>query len=391
MRAAVTISLKDLRERVRDRSALLFGIVVPLGLAFVFSSVFGGAFGVDLDLDYAVVDLDGGPVAAAFVDEVLPAVVAEGLGEVTTSDDVEYVRERVREGELTAAFVLPEGFSEAVTSGRGATIEVLGNVDASIGTQIAAAIASGFATEVAAVQLAVGATLGPDAADPEAIDRIATAVSEQAAPVAVGEVETRRRELDPVTYLSAGMAVFFLFFTVQFGVTSLLEERRVGTLQRLLAAPVGRWSVIGGKLLTSFVLGVVSMAVLVIASDVLIGAVWGDPLGVALLVVCGVVAATAIMALIASVARTSEQANVWQSIIAVVLGSLGGVFFPIASGGWLGRLTLLTPHQWFMRGLSAMAGGGGPVDALPAAGALLVFAAVGFGLAAVRMRGEGLR
>ena len=36
------------------------------------------------------------------------------------------------------------------------------------------------------------------------------------------------------------MAVFFLFFTVQFGVTSLLEERNDGTLARLLAAPISR-------------------------------------------------------------------------------------------------------------------------------------------------------
>lgn len=390
MRAAITISLKDLRERIRDRSALLFGIVVPLGLALIFSSVFGGAFGVELDLDYAVVDLDGGPVAAAFVDDVLPGIVGAGLGEVTTSDDPDEVRDRVRDGELTAAFVLPAGFSDAVTTGQPTTIEVLGNVDAGIGTQIAQAIASGFATEVGAVQVAVGATLGERADDPEAVGRIAAAVSGQPAPITIGEVETRRRQLDPVTYLSAGMAVFFLFFTVQFGVTSYLEERRVGTLQRLLVAPIGRWAVIVGKLLTSFVLGVVAMAVLVVASDLLIGAVWGDPLGVALLVVCGVVAATAIMALIASVARTSEQANVWQSIIAVVLGALGGVFFPIASEGWLGRLTLLTPHQWFMRGLSAMAGGGGASEAVPAALALLGFAAVGFGLAALRLRGEGL-
>ena len=46
------------------------------------------------------------------------------------------------------------------------------------------------------------------------------------------------RQLDPVSYLAAGMAVFFLFFIVQYGVTGLLEERQQGTLPRLMAAPI---------------------------------------------------------------------------------------------------------------------------------------------------------
>jgi hypothetical protein len=38
MRGALLICAKDLKARMRDRSALLIGIVVPLALAFIFSS-----------------------------------------------------------------------------------------------------------------------------------------------------------------------------------------------------------------------------------------------------------------------------------------------------------------------------------------------------------------
>jgi ABC-2 type transport system permease protein len=81
------------------------------------------------------------------------------------------------------------------------------------------------------------------------------------------------------------MAVFFLFFTVHFGVTSLLEERNDGMLARLLAAPVSRVSILGAKLLTSLRLGTVSMTVLAVATTLLFRAHWGNPLGVAVLVV----------------------------------------------------------------------------------------------------------
>ena len=66
--------------------------------------------------------------------------------------------------------------------------------------------------------------------------------------VAVNDVSAQTKELDQKSFFAAGMAVFFLFFTVQFGVTSLLEERNDGTLARLLAAPISRASILGGKL-----------------------------------------------------------------------------------------------------------------------------------------------
>jgi ABC-2 type transport system permease protein len=178
------------------------------------------------------------------------------------------------------------------------------------------------------------------------------------------------------------MAVFFLFFTVQFGVIGLLEEERDGTLARLLAAPIGRTSVVGGKALLSFALGVISMTVLVVATQLLMGASWGAPLGVFLLIVTGVLSAVAIMGLVASVAKTPEGAGNLGSIIAVTLGLLGGVFFPIGQGDdFLSKLTYLTPHAWFMRGLGDLAGGAEWTAALPAAGAITVFALV-FGVSA---------
>ena len=61
-----------------------------------------------------------------------------------------------------------------------------------------------------------------------------------------------------------------------------------GTLARLLAAPIPRSAALAGKLLTSLSLGAVSMGVLALATHFLLGAHWGDPLGVAILIAAGV-------------------------------------------------------------------------------------------------------
>jgi ABC-2 type transport system permease protein len=69
MRAAVLISLKDLKARLRDRSALLIAIVVPLGLAFIFNAIFSGMSGKAISL--GVVNADRGVLAQHFISNVL--------------------------------------------------------------------------------------------------------------------------------------------------------------------------------------------------------------------------------------------------------------------------------------------------------------------------------
>jgi hypothetical protein len=43
------MTLSDLRQRIRDRSVLIFALVVPLALMFVFNLIFGGV--TDLELE----------------------------------------------------------------------------------------------------------------------------------------------------------------------------------------------------------------------------------------------------------------------------------------------------------------------------------------------------
>jgi ABC-2 type transport system permease protein len=103
----------------------------------------------------------------------------------------------------------------------------------------------------------------------------------------------------------------------------------------------------------------------------------GSPLGVALLVVCGVGAATATVALVVGLAKTPEQAGVAQSMVALVLGILGGSFFPMARAGDVARIaTKFTPHYWFNEGLVRMTGGGSWTASLMPAGMLVLFTVV---------------
>jgi len=388
MRAAWLICAKDLKARLRDRSALLIGIVVPFGLALIFNSIFSGISGGSNVISLGVVNADHGVASQQFTSQVLPAVGHSGLIAVHTEPTLTQAKALAAKGTLAAVIVIPVGFSARVQANQPASMQVIGNVDAPVSAEVAQSIAESYAADLNRIRLSVAIVAAGNggALPPTRVAALAAQAATAAAPVAVTDVSAQTKELNQKSFFAAGMAVFFLFFTVQFGVTSLLEERNEGTLARLLAAPISRASILGGKLLTSFLLGAISMAVLVAATTLLFGARWGNPAGVTVLIVTAIMAATGIMALIATVAKNAEQAANWQSVVAVILGLIGGTFFPVSQApGVLSRLTFVAPQAWFLRGLGDLRGGSVSAVWVPAL-AMLAFAAVTGGLALFRLR-----
>jgi len=335
-----------------------------------------------------VVDDDRSEISTSFT-AVLEGAAADGILELTTFDESAGAASSLDEGEIDAYFHIPSGLGDSVFANQAATIDVVGDVDSPTSTQIAASFAEQFASGVASSQTAVAtaAVVSGQEVTPEFIGSLGQDPASAAMSFSFIDETAATKQLDASTFFAAGMAVFFLFFTVQFGVTGLLEEERQGTLARLMAAPIARVSVITGKAILAFILGVVSMAVLVVATTLLLEADWGAPVGVAVLVIAGVLSAVGIMGLVASVAKTPEGAGNLGAIIAVVLGMLGGTFFPIASsGGILANLTYLTPHAWFMLGLAELGSDAPWTAALPAAAAIMVFALVTGGLSYILLR-----
>jgi linearmycin/streptolysin S transport system permease protein len=377
MRVALLIARKDLRQRVRDRSALLIAIVVPLVLASIFGLIFHNAITGRVTFTFGVVDQDHGAAARAFSSDALGPLERNGLIKVRHESTFAAGRDAAKTNAVAATFVLPAGFSKELEHGGPAKLRVLGSVDSAIGTQVAQSIAQSYVDRIQTIRIAAAA------ARPRVIDAAQAATL---APIVVADVSTKNRQLDAGTFYGAGMAVFFLFFTVQFGVSSLFDERREGTLGRMLAAPIRRSAILTGKLITSLVLGFVSMAVLAVATSLLLSAHWGNPLGVAMLIIAGVLAATAVMTLVATFAHNSEQAQSWQAMVALVFGMLGGTFFPVAqAGGLLAALSLGTPQAWFLRGLDDLTGGAGAHAVLGPVAAILAFAVVTGSLAFMRI------
>lgn len=361
MLPALAIAAKDLRRRLRDRSALVLGFVAPLMVSVLMSFAFAGVESFHAEI--AVVDHDRGALAQSFR-QVLTGPDLSDVVSVRTVESDAAAREQVDDGTVGAALVIPAGFSAAATGDRPLDIAVLGSPDHLVQAQVARAITEAFVAQLNAIRLSVHTALAAGA-DPSHVDQLAAEAAKLRLPESVVAVPTSYRPLKTVSYYAPAMGIFFLLFTVGFAARDYFAEKREGTLERISAAPVRRGAVLLGKSLSTFVYGLLSLGLLAVLSTLLLGAEWGPMLPAAAIIAAMATALVALTALTVAVSSSERQAEGLASIITFGLVLLGGNFVLISQAPALLRtLALVTPNGWALRGFTDLATGAGASSAV---------------------------
>jgi len=207
-----------------------------------------------------------------------------------------------------------------------------------------------------------------------------------ALPVRVQTLSPTGRGFSWFDYTATGMAVLFLMFAVTSGGRTLLAEREWGTLPRLLVAPTPAITVLVGKMAGIVLTGMLQLLVLWGATS-LVGAYWGDPLGVLLASLCLVLCASGVGALISAWSKSAGQAGALGTAITLVGAALSGTFFPRFNLPlWVQRLSLVLPQAWGIEIFSRLQLGRGLADILPWLGGVLLLTALYYGAALVGFR-----
>jgi ABC-2 type transport system permease protein len=264
-------------------------------------------------------------------------------------------RAAVDKGIYTAVVIIPTDFSTALTSLSNpqqspstTSVTLYGNAGNGLSAGIVRSVVDSINAQVLSGNIAVGATLGELAAQQPAL--LANITPQDAgslflcaftpgndlvslADVPVQATSTNLAGTLLVTFGSA-QALFFALFTGQFGVLSMYEERKDGTLQRILVSPTPRWTILGGKLVGVFVSVLFQLIVLILALTV-VGSliesravfIWGNDIGkLALVLVAVAVVTSGLGMFLAGVLKGIEQANIVGSVLNIGLGVLGGAF-----------------------------------------------------------------
>lgn len=168
-------------------------------------------------------------------------------------------------------------------------------------------------------------------------------------------------EMSYQEYFFPGIAVLILMFTAIFSTISIIEDRREGFLQGVLAAPISRTSLVLGKLGGGTVLAVVQAVLFLLIGPALtfVGlapAIHVDVSPLSALAVLGFLALLAftLTGLGYVIAWPSESTQGFHAIMSVFLFPmwlLSGAFFPGGETGWLSWVIRINPLTYGVAGL----------------------------------------
>ena len=402
------IAAKDLRVWSRDPAAMGILIGMPALLIVILGAALGGIMsGHGARIPVAIVNLDSKPyVAAQDQASKLESALTDSsrirsLFAMERTRDLESVRTRVANGELTAALVIPRGFS--ATLGQGSVkLEVLrdpgSDISAGIWESIVRGVATRYSTAVVVVRTAIEAAQrigSPALAQPGGANAIVGyAISQGSRDDALDSVKVTDTvssgtvKLDAIDYYALSMTAMFLMFGSIFGATSSVRERVERTMDRMLASPTSRPSIVGGKMLGVFGLGMAQFAVLYAFTKFVLHVVWGTSFAAIVLVAAAEVAAvTGLATLISSIAKTQRAVGGIGPLLVQIQAALGGAFFQIEIlPKWIQPIRFLSVVGWAMEGWRAVqVDGAGVTGVLVPATALFVLAAVFFTVGVWRM------
>jgi ABC-type multidrug transport system permease subunit len=185
-----------------------------------------------------------------------------------------------------------------------------------------------------------------------------------------------------------GMGTMFVMMTIFGGMAALIVERQQWTLQRLAVMPVSRRTLLAGKILARFCLGLLQFLV-VFAVGALLGMDFGrDPVALVLLVIAYTLSVTALSFAIGPGLKNAAQASGLSLLLALTLAPLGGAWWPMSvSPGFMQIIGHVSPVAWAMDGMTALTYEGAHLmDVLVPLAVLLGMTVLAFVIAIPRFR-----
>ena len=285
---------------------------------------------------------------------------------VTLLDDADEARQMVDTGQQAAVLIIPANFSEMMSPQMGlniagilsdnreptsqAELELYANSGQQITGSIIKSILDGIASRTIVGNIVVQSTIETLIASPDRLMDLQNADDDAFASFAcvfdgsLASIQLDQQALDSVqdsslfvqivVSIGSAQAVFFALFTAVQSVLSIYEEKKQGTFDRLMVAPIPRWYVLAGKLLGTFVMVVFQLVVLMIGliavASIVEGEltlIWGTNILHLILVILSLsLSVSGIGILVAGLAKDAQQAQIFSPIVNILLAFIGGAF-----------------------------------------------------------------
>ena len=305
---------KEFIQMRRDRLTFAMILLLPA----IQLALFGYAIQTDVrHLKTVVLDESRTAESRALVTVIANTGNFDIIAHVSNRDAI---REGIESGEVTAALVIPPDYARDIARGRTATAQMI--VDAADPQSSAAAIS--------------GAQLAAQARSTQLLgERFRLAV-----PIEMRVRPWYNPSQRSATFIVPGVIGILLTITLTLITsTAIVRERERGTLEQLIVTPIGKASLMLGKLVPFVLVGYVQMTVVMVLGKLLFGIpIRGSLPLLYLLTVPFIVASLGVGLLVSTVARSQAQAMQLSFFFMLPNILLSGYIFP--------RMAMPLPAQW---------------------------------------------
>ena len=352
------IAYVEMKRYIADRLSLAFGILLPIVLFALMYGAFGGE--ATFNATAHVTDLDRGAMSHALIERL----------EQVSGLDVELYTEReineaLDDSSVVYAAVIPADFTENLEAGRPTGITFRRRGSGGDEGQIVASIIRGIAPDIASESYvrsvvidAVKDSNVPRSVVDQAVDE-AKRLSAANPPVAVrSEVIGGEEDAYRVNRVLPGILVMILMLAVTLSAQTLVEERRSGTLERLLTTQLTSNQLFLGKFLAGITRAMFQAVVLLGLAFIVLRPGGLDAflltLAVSLLLAAAV---SAIGLVISALARTRDQATGAAVSVTMFMTVFGGTFFDLVPGSALEMLSRFTLNRYAIDAIGGVVDG----------------------------------
>jgi ABC-2 type transport system permease protein len=342
MKRALLITLNEVRLYLQDKGDLAFSLLLPI---VTFALIYGAFGGQTLfKATASVVDEDKGIYATQLIEQ-LDKVDGISIERLTMAQ----AQAKLDRSDLLLALEIPAGFSETLATGGKGELIFLQRGNGGLAGQILASIIRGIADEMdKAFQIKSQVTSNLEG----------TGITEARIDAAVKQYLDEERQkpalgvtkqvvggsAEMVNQYLPGIITMYVLFALTLNARTIVEERRKGTLERLLTTRLSADELFFGKFMAAVARGFVQMLILLVLSAAVFQMfTLVSFLSSILIILIFSAAASAISLIIASIARTEEGASWIGVVFTMFMVMLGGTFFQVDKGSilyTLGRVSI---------------------------------------------------